>query len=81
MTEFWLSERQWKRLAPLLPRKSRGVPGVNDHRVISGVLHVLKSGDCWVDAPAVQGPRKILYNLFVRWGAPGKSVSGSCQLF
>ncbi|TLU70730.1 transposase [Lichenicoccus roseus] len=43
-TEFWLSERQWKRLVPLLPRKSRGVPRVDDRRVISGVVHVLKSG-------------------------------------
>ena len=43
-TEFCLSERQWKRLAPLLPRKSRGVPRVDDRRVISGLVHVLKSG-------------------------------------
>ena len=70
-TEFWLSERQWKRLAPLLPRKSRGVPRVDDRRVISGIVHVLKSGGRWVDAPAVHGPRKTLYNRFVRWGAAG----------
>ena len=70
-TEFWLSERQWKRLGPLLPRKSRGVPRVDDRRVISGIVHVLKSGGRWVDAPAVYGPRKTLYNRFVRWGAAG----------
>lgn len=40
-TEFWLSGRQWKRLASLLPRKSRGVPRVDDRRVISGIVHVL----------------------------------------
>ena len=56
-TEFWLSERQWKRRAPLLPRKSRGVPRVDDRRVISGIVHVLKSGGRWVDAPAVYGRR------------------------
>jgi transposase len=70
-TEFWLSERQWKRLAPLLPRKSRGVPRVDDRRVISGIVHVLRSGGRWVDAPAIYGPRKTLYNRFVRWGAAG----------
>ena len=70
-TEFWLSERQWKRLAPLLPRKSRGVPRVDDRRVISSIVHVLKSGGRWVDAPAVYGPRKTLYNRFVRWGGAG----------
>ena len=69
--EFWLNERQWKRRHPLLPRKSRGVPRVDDRRVISGIVHVMKSGSRWVDAPAVYGPRKTLYNRFVRWGAAG----------
>ncbi len=35
-TEFWLSERQWKRLAPPSPRKSRGVPHVDDGRICFG---------------------------------------------
>ena len=52
-TEFWLSERQ--RLAPPLPRKSQGVPRVDDRGVISGIVHVPKSGDRWVDAPALYG--------------------------
>jgi len=26
--EFWLNDRQWARLAPLLPSKPRGVPRV-----------------------------------------------------
>jgi transposase len=34
-------------------------------------VHVLKSGGRWVDAPAVYGPRKTLYNRFVRWAAKG----------
>jgi transposase len=41
--EFWLSDRQWRRLAPLLPNKPRGVPRVDDRRVISGIVHVLRS--------------------------------------
>jgi transposase len=32
---------------------------------------VLKSGGRWVDAPDVYGPRKTLYNRFVRWAAKG----------
>ena len=40
-------------------------------RVISGIVHVLKSGCRWIDAPAVYGPRKTLYNRFVRWAAKG----------
>ena len=45
--EFWLSDGQWARLAPLLLNK----PRVDDRRVISGIIHVLKSGCRWADAP------------------------------
>src|SRR5512144_1324613 len=69
--EFWLSDGQWARLAPLLPNKPRGVPRVDDRRVISGIIHVLKSGGRWADAPSSYGPRKTLYNRFVRWAAKG----------
>ena len=68
---FWLSENQFARLAPQLPRDTRGKPRVDDRRVISGIIHVLKSGGRWVDAPAGDGPRKTLYNRFVRWAAKG----------
>ena len=59
--EFWLTEAQFTRLAPLLPRDTRGVARVDDRRVISGIVHVLQLGCCWRDAPAVYGPRKTLY--------------------
>ena|ERR1700674_3701033 len=68
---FWLSEDQFARLAPHLPTDTRGKPRVDGRRVVSGIVHVLKSGGRWVDAPAVYGPRKTLYNRFVRWRAKG----------
>ena len=68
---FWLNEAQMARLAPLLPTDTRGVARVDDRRVISGIVHVLRSGGRWVDAPAAYGPRKTLYNRFVRWSAKG----------
>ena len=68
---FWLTERQFARLEPLLPTDTRGKPRVDDRRVISGIVHVLKSGGRWIDAPDVYGPRKTLYNRFVRWAAKG----------
>ena len=71
MSEFWLSEEQFERLRPLLPNKVRGVARVDDRRVISGIIHVVKSGGRWVDAPPCYGPRKTLYNRFVRWAAKG----------
>jgi len=36
---------------------------------------VLKSGARWVDAPSVYGPRKTLYNRYVRWAAKGVWVN------
>lgn len=68
---FWLSDDQFARLVPHLPTDTRGVPRVDDRRVISGIVHVLKSGGRWADAPSVYGPRKTLYNRFVRWAAKG----------
>jgi len=68
---FWLSDEQWARLQPLLPNKPRGVPRVDDRRVISGIVHVLQSGCRWKDAPAFYGPPKTLYNRCVRWAAKG----------
>ena len=71
MDQFWLSDEQFARIAPHLPTDTRGKPRVDDRRVISGIIHVLKSGGRWVDAPPVYGPRKTLYNRFVRWAAKG----------
>ena len=68
---FWLSDEQFERISPHLPRGTRGKPRVDDRRVISGIVHVLKSGGRWVDAPADYGPRKTLYNRYVRWAAKG----------
>ena len=64
---FWLNDAQWERLAPLLPNK----PRVDDRRVISGIVVALQSGGRWIDVPAEYGPRKTLYNRFVRWSAKG----------
>lgn len=71
MDQLWLSDEQFATIAPHLPSNTRGKPRVDDRRVISGIIHVLKSGGRWVDAPTVYGPKKTLYNRFVRWAAKG----------
>ena len=71
MDDFWLTADQFGRLDPHLPTDTRGKARVDDRRVISGIVHVLKSGGRWVDAPALYGPRKTLYNRFVRWADKG----------
>jgi transposase len=68
---FWLTDAQFERIRPHLPTDTRGKARVDDRRVISGIVHVLRSGGRWVDAPAVYGPRKTLYNRFVRWAEKG----------
>ncbi len=68
---FWLTDDQFARIEPHLPKDTRGKPRVDDRRVISGIVQVLKSGGRWVDAPAVYGPRKTLYNRYVRWAVKG----------
>ncbi len=68
---FWLSDEHFLKLQPLLPTDTRGKAHVDDRRVISGIIHVLKSGGRWIDAPEVYGPRKTLYNRFVRWSEKG----------
>ena len=68
---FWLTTDQFARLEALLPTDTRGRPRVDDRRVISGIVHVLKSGGRWADAPASYGPRKTLYNRFVRRARKG----------
>jgi transposase len=68
---FWLSDRQFAKLKPHLPTDTRGKLRVDDRRVISGIIHVIKSGGRWVDAPAAYGPRKTLYNRFQRWADKG----------
>ena len=68
---FWLTEEQFSRLKPLLPNKPRGVPRVDDRRVISGIIHVIRNGLMWRDAPEAYGPHKTLYNRFKRWSEAG----------
>jgi transposase len=70
-TCYWLSDAQFSRILPHLPNDTRGKKRVDDRRVISGIIHVLKSGCRWIDAPADYGPRKTLYNRYVRWAAKG----------
>lgn len=70
-SHFWLSDEQFDRLVPLLTQDTRGKPRVDDLRVISGIVYVLKSGCRWVGAPEIYGPRKTLHNRFVRWAAKG----------
>jgi len=68
--QFWLSQEQLSRIEPYFPL-SHGVPRVDDRRVVSGIIHVIRNGLRWRDAPEVYGPHKTLYNRFIRWSRMG----------
>ena len=67
---FLLSERQMGRIEPYFPL-SHGIARVDDRRVISGIVYVIKHGLQWKDAPKDYGPHKTLYNRFMRWSRLG----------
>lgn len=67
---IWLSAKQMRRIEPYFPL-SHGVPRVDDRRVISGIIYVIRNGLRWRDAPTAYGPPKTLYNRFVRWSRLG----------
>jgi transposase len=68
---FWLNDKQWSAVQPLLPTDVRGKERVDDRRVISGIIFVIKSGCRWCDCPPEYGPAKTIYNRFVRWAERG----------
>ena len=42
---YELTDHEWTAIKPMLPNKPRGVPRVNDRRVLNGIFWVLRSGD------------------------------------
>jgi putative transposase len=67
---IWVSEAQMRRIEPYFPL-SHGIPRVDDRRVISGIVFVIRNGLRWRDAPREYGPHKTIYNRFVRWSRLG----------
>ncbi len=68
---YELTDYEWTAIKPFLPNKPRGVPRVNDRRVLNGIFWVLRSGAPWRDLPETFGPYTTCYNRFVRWGRAG----------
>ncbi len=68
---FWLDDDAWAAIEPHLPKNRPGPRRVDDRRIISGILHVLKSGCRWKDCPPEYGPPTTVYNRFNRWSCKG----------
>lgn len=68
---YELTDHEWSIIEPLLPKKSRGVPRVDDRRVLNGILWRFRTGSPWAEVPERYGPSTTCYNRFVRWRKAG----------
>ena len=67
---LYLTTKQMNRIRQYFPL-SHGIARVDDRKVISGIIYVIKNGLMWKDAPTDYGPYKTLYNRFIRWSKLG----------
>ncbi|MGN7998966.1 IS5 family transposase [Sphingomonas sp. 22176] len=67
----WLSETEWARIEPLLPRGRKEARRVDDRWVILGIVHMLRIGARWRDCPPEYGTYTTIYNRFHRWTRQG----------
>jgi transposase len=82
---FWLNDEQWAKIKRLIPMNRPGQKPRNNRRILSGIIHVLKTGCRWQDCPPEYGPHTTVYNRFNRWSGRGiwqqifETVSGSSE--
>jgi putative transposase len=67
---FLLSPAQMRRITPHFPL-SHGISRVDDRRIVSAIIFVIRNGLRWRDAPKEYGPHKTIYNRFIRWSRLG----------
>ena len=67
---FLLSEAQMRRITRYFPL-SHGIARVDERRMLSAIVFVIKNGLRWRDAPREYGPHKTICNRFVRWSRLG----------
>jgi transposase len=79
----WLSDEDWRQIEPFFAAGATGTHRVDDRRVISGIMHMLRTGARWRDCPPEYGPYSTIYNRFNRWSRQGiwlamfKALTGS----
>jgi transposase len=68
---FWLTDEQYAAVEAAIPKNRPGVKPTRNREVISGIIHVLKTGCRWQDCPREYGPHTTVYNRFNRWSKAG----------
>ena len=67
---FLLSQVQMHRIERYFPL-SHGIARVDDRRIVSAIVFVIRNGLRWRDAPCDYGPHKTIDNRFIRWSRLG----------
>ena len=68
MARYDLSDFEWSVIEPVLPNKPRGVPRIDDRRVLNGIFWALRSGAPWADLPERYGEVMVM-----AWTPPAAS--------
>jgi transposase len=68
---YELSDGEWATIRPMLPNKARGVPRVDDRRVLNGIFWMLRSGAPWRDLPIAFGPTPLATTALCAGVVPG----------
>lgn len=68
---YELTDGEWSIIEPSLAKKPRGVPRVDDRRVLNGILWRFRTGSPWVEIRERYGPATTWHHLFVRWRKAG----------
>ena len=68
---FWLTDDQWRKIEPFIPMTRPGPKPKRNREILSGILHVQKTGCRWQDCPKTYGPHTTVYNRFNRWSKAG----------
>lgn len=72
MVRLQLSDRQWQRICPLIPKsKPGGRPPVDRRIVMDGILWILRTGAPWRDMPEEFGAWQTVWRLFDEWNGDG----------
>ena len=67
-----LTDAQWRRIQPLLPRPATtGRPRADDRTTLNGILWVLRTGARWRDVPRQYGSPVTCWRRLVTWQSSG----------
>jgi transposase len=75
MARYELTEFEWRTIESLVPNKPRGIPRVDDRKVLNGIFCILRSDWPWADLPERYGPCATVYNRSTDGGTRGSGTS------